>query len=141
DPDPVVIPAPSLSTPTYGFLCEGRLSVNVPGDEQEYPEAFSVQLDESESEAVIAGLWPSPQFLSELEPLYWSFLRQESSNILTLTGAGVTTKTSLSAIVNIDQGTGEYDIFWSVFPVGFQSPVEIWSSAGRCESFGIISNE
>jgi hypothetical protein len=141
DPDPVVIPAVQLKSPTYGFLCEGRFSVNVPGDEQEYPEAFAVQLDEAESEAVVEGLWPSPQFLHELEPLYWEFLPQKVSAVLTLTGVGFTDETSLTSTVSIDQATGEYGIFWSVFPVGFQTPVEFWSSAGRCESFGMSTNE
>ncbi|MFT4590721.1 MAG: hypothetical protein ACI80M_000033 [Gammaproteobacteria bacterium] len=127
----------NLAVPTNGLLCNGTLSVNVPGDEQQFPERFTVQFPATANDAaLIDGLWPSPQFLPELEPPFWELLRDFSSSSLTINGIGLTEATSLTARIALDTDARTYQIFWSVLPVGFRTPVEFWSSEGRCDVFG-----
>ena len=136
DPAPPIA-AVKLAIPTNGLLCNGTLSVNVPGDEQELSERFTVEFPATENDAaVIDGLWPSPQFLPELEPPFWELLRDSSSSSLTINGIGLTEATSLTARIALDTDARTYQIFWSVLPVGFRTPVEFWSSEGRCDVFG-----
>jgi|GEM_PF-2235736 len=122
--------------PVDGFLCAGVLSLNVPGDEQEFSELFSVALNAVESEAIVAGLWPSPQFLAELQPPFWQTEMDSTDNALLITGIGMTDAASLTSRISLNPETLQYAISWSVFPVGFRTPVEFWTSAGTCEAFG-----
>ncbi len=134
---PDLPPAPSV-----GFLCSGELSVNVPGDEQVFPEAFAADLSNyQEQGAVIFGLWPSPQWQDRLEPEFWDVERSTDSTAIVVTGITLTEKTSLTSRITLDTNDGAYEIYWSVLPVGFTRPVEFWSSAGGCSSYGLESLE
>ena len=127
------------AAPANGYLCAGLLSVSVPGDEQEFPESFSMDLDSIAGEAVVAGLWPSPQFLPELQPPFWQTETDPTNNALLITGIGITAATSLTSRISFNPGTLQYAISWSVLPVGFRTPVEFWASAGTCEAFGDVA--
>ena len=136
DPSPSIALV-NLAIPANGFLCNGTLSVNVPGDEEQFPERFTVQFSGAENDAALVdGLWPSPQFLPELEPPFWELLRDFSSSSITINGIGLTEATSLTARIALDTDALTYQVFWSVLPVGFRTPVEFWSSEGRCDVFG-----
>ena len=136
DPSPSIALA-NLAIPANGFLCNGTLSVNVPGDEQELSESFTVQFSGTENDAALVdGLWPSPQFLLELEPPFWELLRDFSSSSITINGIGLTEATSLTVRIALDTDARTYQIFWSVLPVAFRTPVEFWSSEGKCDVFG-----
>jgi len=128
-------PLPELTAPVFGSLCAGRFRVLVPGEEAERAEAFSIQISDDQEEGIVDGLWPSRQFMAELEPPFWSVERKESSPEVVVEGLGVTEATSLTTRITINRDTNEYEIFWSVFPVGFRTPVEFWESSGSCESF------
>lgn len=139
DPSPSIVLV-NLAVPANGFLCDGILSVNVPGDEQQFPERFTVEFSGADNDtALVDGLWPSPQFLLELEPPFWELQRDVPSPNLTINGIGLTEATSLTVRIALDTDALTYRIFWSVLPVAFRTPVEFWSSEGQCDVFGDAS--
>lgn len=136
DPSPSIAFV-NLAIPANGFLCNGTLSVNVPGDEQQFRERFTAEFSGADNDTVLVdGLWPSPQFLIELEPPFWELQRDFPSSSLTINGIGLTEATSLTVRIALDTDALTYRIFWSVLPVAFRTPVEFWSSEGQCEVFG-----
>jgi len=130
-----IVSPPVPVAPDFGYLCRGTLEVRIPEYEEVYPEVFTVRFNPELTEGTVQGLWPSYQFRDDLEPSEWTVYVDSTRGIYVIEGYAATEKTSQTSRITIAQAGGGYEIFWSVFPIGFRTPIEHWASSGTCEGF------